>query len=191
MSPEHPPGAFVAVVGQSGVGKDTLMSRAVLQPALDPRVRFARRIVTRPALIGAEDHDSLDETAFACAEAQGDFSLVWAAHGLNYALPRSIIDELGRGRTMVANLSRRSLDAAAKAFGALYIVEVTARPEIVLARLTARGRETEATILERLRRHVPINPTSAAGFVQIDNSGDAALATDLLISHLNKLSETR
>lgn len=180
----------MAVVGPSGAGKDTLMSRAALDPALHPRVRFARRIVTRAALIGSEDHDSLDEADFARAKAQGAFALVWAAHGLSYGLPRSIKDQLAQNSTVVANLSRRSLDAAANAFGTLHIVEVAARPEILRARLSARGRETEASIVERLRRHVPIDPASTTGFLRIDNSGDVALATVLFVRHLNMLSTT-
>lgn len=188
MSPEWSPGAFVAVVGPSGAGKDTLMSRAALHPALDPHIRFARRIVTRPALIAAEDHGSLDEAGFARAEAAGAFSLVWAAHGLRYGLPGSIRDELAQGRTVVANLSRRSLHEAAEAFGAVHVVEVTARPEILLARLSARGREPEATIRDRLRRQVPVALPAVAGHWQIDNSGDLAVATDLVVAHLNGLS---
>ena len=57
------------------------MSRAARHPALDDRIRFARRTVTREALVASEDHDSLDEAGFAGAEAAGAFSLVWAAHG--------------------------------------------------------------------------------------------------------------
>ena len=190
MSPEGSPGAFVAVVGPSGAGKDTLMSRAALHPALDPRVRFAKRVVTRAALVTSEDHDSLDEAGFDRAQARGAFALVWAAHGLRYGLPETIRREVARGLTVVANLSRRSLAEASETFGALHVVEVTARPEILQARLSARGRETEATILERLRRHVPIDGSAAADVLQIDNSGDAASATDVLVRYLGRLAAT-
>ena len=86
----------------------------------------------------------------------------------------------------MANLSRRSLGDAAEAFGALHVVEVTARPEILLARLSGRGREPEATIRERLFREVPpVLPSAAASHLSIDNSGDLEAATDLLVRHLN------
>ncbi len=185
MSPDRP-GVVVAVVGPSGVGKDTLMSRAARHPDLDPEVRFARRIVTRAVLVASEDHDSMDEAEFVRASDEGAFSLAWAAHGLRYALPHAVLAELARGRTVVANLSRRSLSDAVAAFGRVAIVEVTARPEILLARLTARGRESEATIRDRLRRQVPMMvPADAAGHLRLENSGDVAAATDLLVRHLN------
>lgn len=188
MSPERPPGCFVAVVGPSGAGKDTLMSRAAVHPALDPRVRFARRTVTRAALAASEDHDSLDAAGFARAEAGGAFSLAWAAHGLRYGLPRSIHGDLARGAVVVANLSRRSLAEAAQVFGVLHIVEVTAQPDVLLARLSARGRETEATVLDRVGRTVPVVPPPGAGLLRIDNSGDVAAATDVLVRHLAALA---
>ncbi len=182
-------GVFVAVVGPSGAGKDTLMSRAALHPALDPRVRFARRIVTRAAMVASEDHDSLDEAGFMRAEADGAFSLAWSAHGLRYALPRAVAEDLGGGRVVVANLSRRSLADAVLAFGALWVVEVTARPEVLLDRLSARGRESRDTILDRLGRQVTVTlPPGAAGHLRIDNSDDVEVATEHLVGRLNALS---
>ena len=164
------------------------MSSASRHPELDPRIRFARRVVTRAASVESEDHDSLDEAGFARAQAEGTFAIVWAAHGLRYGLPRLVMDDLARGGTVVANLSRRALDDAAKTFGSLHVVEVTAAPEILLARLLARGREPERTIRDRLRRQVPVTlPASASGHLLIDNSADVAHATARLVRHLNGL----
>ena len=191
MSPERR-GLLVAVVGPSGAGKDTLMARAALHPALDRRLRFARRVVTRAALVASEDHDSLDEAGFDRAQAEGAFSLAWEAHGLRYGLPRSVGIDVARGLAVVANLSRRSLGDAARAFGALEVVEVTARPEVLLARLSARGRESDATVRDRLRRQVPVAlPAEAAGHLRIDNSGDVEAATELFVRHLNGLCAGR
>lgn len=184
MSPE-PRGAFVAVVGPSGAGKDTLMSCAARHPALDRRIHFARRVVTRAAQADAEDHDSLDEAGFARAEVEGAFALVWAAHGLRYGLPRALRDARAGGRTVVANLSRRSLAEAVEAFGPLHVVEVKAAPEILLARLVARGREDESTIRDRLGRQVPMILPPGAHHRVIDNSGPVAEATEELVRYLN------
>ena len=188
VPPRDDDGVFVAVVGPSGAGKDTLMSRAALHPGLDPRVRFARRIVTREALVASEDHDSLDEAGFTRAAGEGAFSLAWSAHGLRYALPRAVSEELGRGRVVVANLSRRSLADAVRAFGALWVVEVTARPDVLLDRLSARGRESRDTILDRLGRQVTVAlPPGAEGHLRIDNSDDVAVATERFVGRLNAL----
>lgn len=187
--PEDCAGVFVAVVGPSGAGKDTLMSRAARHPALDPHVRFARRIVTRAALVVSEDHDSLDEQAFTRAAAEGTFSLAWSAHGLRYALPRSVTEDLRAGRVVVGNLSRRSLADAVSAFGPLWVLEVTARPEVLLERLSARGRESRDTILDRLGRQVTVTlPPGAEGHLRIDNSGDVEVATEGFVGRLNALS---
>ena len=186
MSPE---GTFVAVVGPSGAGKDTLMARAARHAGLDTRVRFVRRIVTRDALADAEDHDSLDEAAFASALAAGAFSLSWAAHGLRYALPRSVAGDLRAGRTMVANLSRGALADAAVAFGMLRVIEVTAEPDILLARISSRGRETMEQARDRLARQAVLAlPPGIVGPLRIDNSGDVEAATAAFVRHLNALS---
>ena len=178
----------MAVVGPSGAGKDTLMARAARHADLTPRVGFVRRIVTRDAA-ASEDHDSLDETAFARAQAAGAFCLSWAAHGLRYALPRSLETELRDGRTMVANLSRGALAEAAATFGALRVVEVTADPDILLRRISARGRESVAEARDRLARRSPLTlPPGAAGPLRIENSGDVEVATAAFVRHLNALS---
>ena len=185
---EHRAGVFVAVVGPSGAGKDTLMSRAARHPGLDQRVRFARRVVTREALVASEDHDSLDEAGFTRAVAEGAFSLTWSAHGLRYALPRSVVEDLERGRVVVANLSRRSLADAVSAFGPLWVLEVTARPDVLLERLSARGRESRDTIIDRLGRQVTVTlPPGAEGHLRIDNSDDVEVATERFVGHLNAL----
>ena len=92
---------------------------------------------------------------------------------------------------MGANLSRRSLGDAAAAFGSVHVIEVTARPEILLARLLARGREPEATISARLSRQVaPVLPSMGASHLRIDNSGDLEAATQTVVRHLNGLGGT-
>lgn len=179
-------GAFVAIVGPSGAGKDSLMAGAARHPALDPRVRFVRRTVTRAAVVEAEDHDSLDAADFARAAAAGAFSLHWSAHGLSYGLPRAVSDDLGRGLTVAANLSRRSLGDAAAAFPRLHVVEVAADPAVLLRRLVARGRESESTVRERLGRQAAVAlPPGTAGHLVLDNSGDLGDATERLVRHLN------
>lgn len=189
MSPDGPVakrGVLVAVVGPSGVGKDAIMTAAARHPALDSRVRFARRVVTRVALVASEDHDSLDETGFARAEAAGAFALTWTAHGLRYALPRSVASDVAAGLTVAANLSRRSLGDARVAFGRLCIVEVTARREILLARLAARGRESEDTVRARLLREAPVVVPEATEYhMLLDNSGALDVAAGALVRYLN------
>lgn len=162
-------GAFVAVVGPSGVGKDSLIgfARTRLEPT--GRVVFVRRVVTRQADGGSEDHDSLDAEAFAAAEQQGAFALSWDAHGLRYGLPIGLERDLQAGRVVVANLSRRVIPALLERYPDALVVLVTADRDIIEKRLAGRGRESAESIRTRLDRRVGERlPVST---VQIDNSG--------------------
>ncbi|MEJ8571971.1 phosphonate metabolism protein/1,5-bisphosphokinase (PRPP-forming) PhnN [Microbaculum marinum] len=167
------PGTLVLVVGPSGAGKDTAMrlAREIIGEA--GSVRFVRRIVTRPADAGAEDHDSLDEAAFDGLVASGGAALHWRAHGLGYALPAAIDDWIADGATVVANVSRRIIDAAARRYAHVAVVHVTAPPDILKERLVARGREAGADIDERLAP-VPVTVPGGVALHEIVNNGPPA-----------------
>ncbi len=142
---------LVLVVGPSGAGKDTLMEAARARIGADPRLRFVRREITRPASAGGEDHIAVDAATFAARRDAGAYALHWEAHGLGYGIPGDIADDLGRGRAVVANVSRGVIAEAAARFPAM-VLEITASPAVLAARLAARGRETEADIAARLAR---------------------------------------
>lgn len=179
------PGTFVAVVGPSGAGKDTLLAMAAEILADDERVVFARRIVTRDAMAELEDHDVMSRPDFAAAEAAGAFCLSWHAHGLAYGLPASLDAALSSGRTVVANISRRTLDAAAMRFPRLAIVEITAPKAILVARVAARGRETPDEAAARIARQVELEiPAGARAFHCIMNDGEAREGCERLVAIL-------
>jgi phosphonate metabolism protein PhnN/1,5-bisphosphokinase (PRPP-forming) len=142
---------LVLVVGPSGAGKDTLLNAARTALAGDPRFRFVRRVITRPADPGGEDHVQVTEAEFA----RRDFALHWQAHGLHYGIPADIADDVASGVVVVANVSRGVIAAAAERFP-VRVIEVTAPPEVLAERLASRGRETAADIAGRLARSVSI-----------------------------------
>ncbi|BDA85656.1 ribose 1,5-bisphosphate phosphokinase PhnN [Aureimonas sp. SA4125] len=163
-------GPFIAVVGPSGAGKDTIL--ALARPHLRQDIRFARRVITRVSQVEAEDHDCLDETAFEAAERDGAFCLSWAAHGLRYGLPSSLVAHCEGGNAVVANVSRRALGPAAARFAALHVIEITAPRALLVQRIAARGRESAGEIEARLARNVDLDiPAGAHGPHRIDNSG--------------------
>lgn len=162
-------GTFVAVVGASGVGKDSLIDFARARLQASGRVVFVRRVVTRSADSGSEDHDSMDEAAFARADASGQFALSWAAHGLRYGLPIALEADLEAGRVVVANLSRAVIPDLMERYPDALVVSVTADRDVIARRLAGRGRETAESIQRRLDRSV--SDRLPASTVLIDNSG--------------------
>lgn len=139
---------WVAVVGPSGAGKDTLLAEARLALGGDPRLHFARRVISRPAGVGVEAHEFLAAEAFPAA----DLAVRWGAHGLLYGIRR---EETHRAPVTVMSLSRAVLPDVA-ASHPLTVIEVTAPAEALAARLAARGREGVADIAARLAREVPL-----------------------------------
>jgi ribose 1,5-bisphosphokinase len=142
---------LILVVGPSGAGKDTVLGIARQALAGDKRFRFVRRVITRPADAGGEDHESVTESAFALRT----FALHWQAHGLYYGIPADIADDIARGVVVVANVSRGIIARAAAKFP-VQVIEITAPPDILAQRLAARGRETADDVRQRLARDVPI-----------------------------------
>jgi ribose 1,5-bisphosphokinase len=173
-------GVFVAVVGASGAGKDSLINFA--RDHLAGQVSVVRRVVTRAADGGSEDHESMTPEAFAAAEQAGDFALSWQAHGLCYGLPISLDDDLATGRVVVANLSRAVLPRLLARYPNALVVEVTAQPEVIARRLAGRGREGGDEIARRMERSNGFRlPPST---VRIDNSGDLDRAGNRFVSLL-------
>jgi len=158
---------LVLVVGPSGAGKDTLLNAARRALASDGRFRFVRRVITRPADPGGEDHEPITEAAFA----QRDFALQWQAHGLHYGIPADIATDVMAGLVVVANVSRAIIADAAERFP-VSVIEVTAPPQILAARLAGRGREAAADITARLTRNMPMPASVATETVLNDATPD-------------------
>lgn len=141
------PGRLIAVVGPSGVGKDSVIEGIA---ASNEGIARVRRVITRDPHLGGEDYIPVSPAQFDSMAAEGAFCLHWSAHGLRYGLPALMMEDLTSGRDCIANLSRGALAQAALLFPGLIVLNITASPEILAARLTARGRETRDGIARRL-----------------------------------------
>lgn len=174
MTPDHPTGgagAMIVVVGPSGAGKDSVIDYAMSRLASrSGDVELVRRVITRAGDAGGEDHEAMTPEDFkACAE-RGAFAVFWEAHGLHYGIPVDYRARVEEGRTLVANGSRAVLDRFRDAFPRVAVVNIVAAPEVIAARLVARGRESEAEIRNRLARQVP-DIDGDPNLTIIDNSG--------------------
>jgi ribose 1,5-bisphosphokinase len=177
---------LVLVVGPSGAGKDTLLNAARARLAGDARFRFVRRVITRPADAGGEAHEAVNETDFAVGEAAGGFALSWRAHGLSYGIPAEIAEDVARGRVVIANVSRGVIADAMRRFP-VRVIEITAPPEILAARLAARGREGAADVANRLARSVAL--PEGVEIVQVMNDALPEDGVARFLAALNRAAE--
>lgn len=155
-------GKLVLVVGPSGAGKDSIIDAARRRLAGQGRFRFARRVITRPATAGGEDHEALSEDEFARQERAGAFALTWRAHGLRYGLRKSVEEDLAAGCCVVVNVSRAVIADIRRRFPDAVVAWIAAPTATLRQRLLARGRETPAQIERRLLRAARFPPSGAA-----------------------------
>ncbi|AXC48683.1 phosphonate metabolism protein/1,5-bisphosphokinase (PRPP-forming) PhnN [Paracoccus suum] len=171
-----------ALVGPSGAGKDTLLAVA---KAARPDLLLARRVITRPSEAGGEDFEGVSNAEFDAR--RPEFALTWAAHGLRYAIPASLRAAQCAGRTVIFNGSRGMLAEAARAFAPLSVIALEAAPEVLAARLAARGREDAADIRARLARaDLSLPELPGVPVHRIDNSGDLGAAVAALLAVLDR-----
>lgn len=180
-------GRLIAVVGPSGVGKDSVMDALV---SARPGLVRVRRVITRPADAGGEDFTAVTVDAFQRMKDARAFALHWDAHGLSYGIPADIHTTLDRGQDVLVNLSRGVLDQAAAQFAQVHVLSISATPEVLAQRLTARGRETAQDIAARLARAAPPMPHGVR-VTHIDNSGPLAGSIATALAALYPPSKTR
>lgn len=160
-------GRLIAVVGPSGVGKDSVM--AGIHDAL-PHMHLVRRVITRAPELGGEDYDAVTVAQFDALVRDGAFAIHWGAHGLYYGIPAMVKYQLNKGTDCLANFSRQALGEAATIFQHLVVLNITAQPEILAQRLASRGRETQEEISARLAKAATPLP-AGLDVVQLSNDG--------------------
>ncbi|WP_170399018.1 phosphonate metabolism protein/1,5-bisphosphokinase (PRPP-forming) PhnN [Ruegeria arenilitoris] len=171
----------IAVVGPSGVGKDSVM-QALVARAIG--ICLARRVITRPEGEEGEDFDRVSDTEFHQMVARDAFALHWSAHGLFYGVPRTIEKQRQRADAVLVNLSRSVLLQAQEVFGDLIVISLTADPEVLAQRLLMRGRESAPEQTRRLAcAKVPL-PEGLKRVIEIDNSGPLEATVESILDQL-------
>ncbi|MGV0876838.1 phosphonate metabolism protein/1,5-bisphosphokinase (PRPP-forming) PhnN [Martelella sp. FLE1502] len=179
---------MIVVVGPSGAGKDSVINYAATVLRSHPRFAVVRRVITRPSDHDSEIHETMTPDAFAAKKAVGDFAVSWSAHGLDYGIPAEHRAFVANGGVALCNGSRKALDDFRSAFARLTVVNVTARPEILAARLAARGRESAEQIAARLARST-MAVHGDFDVVTIDNSDALETAGDRLVALIRESLE--
>lgn len=163
-------GRVFAVVGPSGVGKDTLLAGAL---AATPALHWARRTITRPEAAGGEPFEGVSAEEFTFLSGAGVFALEWPAHGLRYGIRSTEFAGLAQGVDVLFNGSRAAIPQALTRFADLIVLRISAPSRVLAERLAARGRETVADIEARLARAAYAIPD---GPPVIDIANDASPA---------------
>jgi len=182
-------GRLIAVVGPSGVGKDSVIAGLA---AARPELHVVRRVITRPAGAGGEEFEPVTEAEFERRRVAGAFALHWRAHGHAYAIPADVDDALAAGRDVLANLSRRVLPRAAARFDRLRVLALTADPARLAERLAGRGRESAAEIAARMAREAPPRDLPAdVPVIRLANDGPLEATVAAALAALYPDSGTR
>jgi len=171
----------IAVVGPSGVGKDSVME-ALAEHGAD--LQLVRRIITRPLGEDGEDFIRANEDEFDAALQAGDFLLHWEAHGLRYGVPGVVHDQRSQARGLLVNLSRSVLLPAQDLFDDFVVVSLTASPQVLAARLDARARESVEDRQRRLNRARLELPEGLRRVIEVDNSGALDQTVQTILSQL-------
>lgn len=183
-------GKLFYVTGPSGSGKDSLIRYARERLASNSGVVFAHRYITRPAEPSGENHIALSKAEFEVRLKAGLFAMHWRSHDLSYGIGREIDFWLSRGCSVVINGSREYLPHARHLYPALTVIAIAAPPELLAARLRARGRETEDEIAERIDRAKQF-PLPDGPLELIQNDADLATAGERLIHILTAASSSK
>lgn len=179
-------GTIVVVVGPSGAGKDTIIDYARACLKGDGNFSFVRRYITRSQNAGGEDHAAVDHARFSDLAADGQLALHWQAHGLFYGIPSSTLELISQGKVLIANGSRSAIPLFREVYGdGLRIVNVTAPKDVLAARLSARGRETAESVLQRLERSIDGTDHEQSDLVII-NDGPVSEAGDQFVDFLRR-----
>ena len=180
-------GVLHAVVGPSGVGKDSLIDAA---RQARPDLHFPVRVITRPEGAGGEIHDPCTPEAFEARRAAGDFMLDWGAHGLFYGVPASAEAVLAGGGHVLVNLSRSRVAQARARFAPLRVLAVTAPASVLAARLAARGRESREEVEKRLAR-ADLAAPEGPDVIEIRNDGPLERSVSAFLDALAPPSNRR
>ena len=179
-------GTLFLVIGNSGSGKDSIMTGAIEKYPEDMKECFlTKRYITRPPS-EFEDNYTITEDKFKEMDKEGKFALKWHIYHLHYGVPVEIDEWLEKGHPVFVNVSRTIIPEARKLYENLKVIFIEVPYEITLKRVKKRGREKGELLEERIKRAKTHQKFPDADFV-VDNSGDLEDAIDQFLNYVLKI----
>ena len=176
------PGTLFLIVGNSGSGKDSIISGVIKKyPDNLKKVYQSKRYITRP-MSEFEDNYFITPEKFKEMEKQGKFALKWHSYGLDYGVPIEIDKWLKMGHPVIVNVSREVIANARLVYRNVKAVFIDAPSEITLKRIKMRGRECGENLKERAKRAMMHQKLQGVDFV-VDNSGELDDAIDQFLNY--------
>ncbi len=183
------PGILVLVVGNSGSGKDSIISGVVKRfPSDLKEIHLTQRYITRPAS-ETEDNIAITPEIFKEMSLQKKFAFEWHIYDLDYGVPIDIDDWLKKGHPVLVNVSRTIVKKARSIYRKILVVFIKVPFEITFQRIKERDRESGKQLQQRIQRAKDNQTFPDADFV-VDNSGELEIAIDQFLSYLIRVVET-
>ena len=180
------PGILFLVVGNSGSGKDSIITGAIEKHnklIQSEHILYSpKRYITRPPS-ETENNIPLTPEEFEKMDAKGKFALKWYIYGLHYGVPIKIENLLKKVKSVIINVSRTIIPEARETYKNLKVIFVKVPFEITLQRIKNRGRETDEELQKRIQRAKTHQSFPDADFV-VDNSGDLEDAIDQFLEYV-------
>ena len=180
------PGTLFLVIGNSGSGKDSIMTGAMDKFPPDLKKPFlTKRYITRPPS-EFEDNYTITPERFKEMEKQGKFALEWHIYHLDYGVPIEIDEWLIKGHPVFVNVSRTVVHEARELYENIKVIFIEVPFEITLERVKDRGREKGELLHERIERAKTHQKFPDADFT-VDNSGDLEDAIEQFLNYVVKV----
>jgi len=173
------PGKLVLVVGNSGSGKDSIISGVVKRfPSNLKEIHLVRRYII-----------AITTEVFKKMSIQEKFALEWHIYDLDYGVPIDIDEWLKRGHLVIVNVSRTIIKKARSIYRNILVVFISVPFNITLKRVKERARESGKLLQDRIQR-AKDNKTFPEADIVVDNSGELEIAIDQFLSNLIRVVET-
>ncbi|MFX0023382.1 MAG: hypothetical protein ACFE9S_13730 [Candidatus Hermodarchaeota archaeon] len=176
-------GTLFLVVGNSGSGKDSIISGVIKKyPSELKNIYAPKRYITRPPS-KFEENISISPDEFAKMEMKEYFALKWHIYDLDYGISREIDDYLKNGHPVIINVSRTIINEVRKKYENVKVIFIEVPFEITYQRIKDRKRESEELLKARIERAKKNQKFPEADFV-IDNSGDLEDSISAILNYV-------